>query len=190
MEAQANGRAFLGLIRYVKQSHGAQGDLVLSLIVKNASPLVQQVFSERIRIQSWHPYQAFGDLLRAMDRKLGHGDPEFFQKVGALSGKLDINSILKVYLSMANPERLINSCGKVWESYYRNAGQMVAISTAPDNSVVRILDFPEMHPLHCSLMAGWMMATMQSLGLKLHGGEEVKCMHLGDPYHEFRGKWR
>ena len=190
MEAQANGRAFLGLIRYIKQSRGAQGDLVLTQIVKDAGPRVQAVFAERIRIQSWHPYPAFGDFLRAMERKLSHNDPLFFTKVGGLAGKVDMSSIFRVYLSMASPERLIKSCGKVWESYYKDAGQMVAISATPDKSVVRILDFPQMDPLHCSIMAGWMTATMQSMGLKMNGVEEVKCVHLGDPYHEFQGKWR
>lgn len=190
MNAQANGRAFLGLIRFIKKTHGAQGDVVLEQVIKDAGPLAQKVFAERIRVQSWHPYPAFVDFMRAMDRKLGHADPEFFRKVGSLAGQVDINTILRVYLSMASADRLIHSCGKVWESYYKDAGQMVAISTDANNTVVRILDFPEMHPHHCALMVGWMTASLQSIGIKLHSGEETRCMHLGDPYHEFKGNWK
>jgi hypothetical protein len=188
METQVRGRAILGLIRFIKDDFGPD---VLQEIIRDGGPVLKEMFSSRIRITGWYSYKAYTDFLCAIANRLQQGDSDFFRKVGNKTGTIDMSTILRVYVTIASSERLIRSCTKVWESTYNNAGRMEAISWSPDTTVLRIYDFPQMHPYHCSLVAGWMIATMDSIGLKVDpGSKETKCTNKGDDYHEFCATWR
>jgi hypothetical protein len=79
----------------------------------------------------------------------------------------------------------------VWPSYYRNAGRMEAITWSPDDTTLRIFDFPLMHPAHCRLMEGWMISTMKQIGVRVNdGAAETECPSRGGRWHEFRCTWR
>jgi hypothetical protein len=185
--AEVSGRAFLGLIRYVKDK---KGDAGLAAIVADAGEPTRQVFAARIGLGDWFPYPAYVGFLRAIDRHIGKGDRKFCRDLGAVAGQRDLGTILRVFVALASAERLIRSCSRVWPSYYRNAGRMEAIDWRPEQTTLRIFDFPEMHPTHCRLMEGWMIATMATIGFRVgEGAGETRCTSKGDPYHEFSCTW-
>lgn len=67
---------------------------------------------------------------------------------------------------------------------------MVALATEPNDTVLRILDFPTMARLHCRMMEGWMISAMAQLGARVApGGRETVCVSDGGPFHEFRCRW-
>lgn len=184
---EVSGRAFLGIIRHIKEKHGAA---LLQSVVADAGASTAAVFGGRILHMNWYPYPAYIDFLAALSRRFGGGDPEYGRALGEAAGVRDINTVFRIYLAIASPERLIRGCSKVWPSYYRNAGNMEAITWAPTGTTLRITDFPEMSPLHCRLMEGWMISTMDALGLRVDAaGRETKCPSRGDPFHEFSCTW-
>jgi hypothetical protein len=186
--AQASGRAFLGLIRYVKDQNGLDE---LRRIVAAAPVATRQAFADPIRVDQWYPYEAYVGFLRALDEHLGQGDGAYCRVLGAVAGQRDAGAIFRVYLAIASAERLIRSCERVWPSYYRNAGSMVALSWSADDTALRIHDFPAMDPRHCRLMEGWMIATMDSIGFRVNDdARESLCASRGDLYHEFRCTWQ
>jgi predicted hydrocarbon binding protein len=184
--AEVSGRAFLGLIRHVKAKKGPD---YLDQILQDAGKAAQQVFSERIRVTAWFPYPSYVDSLCAIDRKLGIGDNSYGRDLGREAAKHDIESVWRVYQALASPERLIRSCEKVWVAYHRNAGRMEAIEWSPESTITRIYEFPQMHPVHCRLMEGWMSAALESIGFQVARMEETMCMSRGDPHHEFFCTW-
>ncbi len=185
--AEVSGRAFLGIINHVREARGpkAIGDLVPS----SPAP-TRAVFATRILHGSWYPYAAFAGLLSTLETKFGHGDPGYCRHLGANSGMRDINTVFKIYLAIASTERLIRGCSRVWPSYYRNAGTMEAVRWEPEETVLRIQNFPEMTAQHCRLMEGWMTATMNALGVEVIDGRESACPSRGDVAHEFSCKWK
>jgi hypothetical protein len=185
---EVSGRAFLGLIRNIKDRHGPDA---LRKAVDASGPSTQAIFAEPIRILKWYPYEGYVGFLRTLQRDLGGGDRNYCRKLGAVAGERDLGTIFKIYRAIASAERLIRACNKIWPSYYRDAGKMDAISWEPENTVLRITDFKQMDPTHCRLMEGWMIATMAQIGLKVNdeAGETV-CMSRGGQYHEFVCKWR
>jgi hypothetical protein len=187
MAPQANGKAFLGLINYLKEHYGAAA---VDAVVAAAPPETKTVFANRISISQWYSYEAFTGFLGAIAQLYGHADPHFFQTVGENSGKRDLGTIYKIYKNLASSERLIRSCSGIWTSYYREAGEMTAVSWKPDNTVLRIMNFPGMSPLHCQLMVGWMASTMKELGIKFIEFSERACTSKGAPHHEFFARWQ
>jgi hypothetical protein len=185
--AEVSGRAFLGLLQHVRNTHGMP---VLEDLVASAGPATQQVFAERIGKLRWYPYAAFTGFLEAADRKLPRGRGKgVAYDLGATAGQRDLGTVLKIYVAVASAERLIRSCRMVWPSYYRNAGTMEAVRWDPADTALRISDFPDMHRLHGRMMEGWMIATMESLGFVVSNGRQSAFMGEGAPYHEFRCSW-
>jgi hypothetical protein len=187
MGAEVSGRAFLGLLQHVRDTHGPDA---LTRLLQAAGAPTQQVFAERIGKLSWYPYPAFTGFLEAAERTLPPPQPKgaAFQ-LGAAAGKRDLGTVLRIYVAVASAERLIRACRLVWPSYYRNAGSMEAVRWEPDDTALRILDFPAMHRLHCRMMEGWMIATMESLGFVVADARQIAFMGQGAPHHEFRCTW-
>ncbi len=188
MGAEVSGRAFLGLIQHVRGVHGTAR---LATIIENGGPTMQDVFSQRISKLGWYPYLAFTSFLVAAERALPRTERGASFELGVAAGKLDLGTVLKVYVALSSAERLIRSCKLVWQNYYKDAGRMEAIEWQPESTVLRIYDFPQMHRLHCVLMEAWMISTMESLGFAV-GADARQTMFMGDgdPYHEFRCTWQ
>lgn len=185
--ADVSGKAFLGLIRHVKDTRG--GDF-LGALVAGAPPATREVFRAPIRASDWHTYAAYTGFLGELVRVMGRGLPSFAKELGAVAGKRDLGSIFRVYTVLASAERLIRACNKVWPSYYRNAGEMTAIAWQPSDTRLRITGFPTMDPVHCRLMEGWMISAMATIGFQVSSdARETACTSRGADHHEFACSW-
>ena len=189
MGAEVNGRAFLGLVKHIK---GTRGPETLAAAIAAGTDESRRVFAHPIRMMGWYPYPAFVGFLHGIEKALGRSDQHSYcRELGDVAGVRDLGTVLRVYRTLSSPERLIRACEKVWSSYYRRAGRMEAVTWAPDDTTLRIYDFPEMDPAHCRLMEGWMVSTMRSIGFYVNNDAfERKCMSTGDPYHEFHCTWQ
>src|SRR5687767_14657728 len=94
---EVNGRAFLGLIRAIKDVHG---ETSLRAVVKHAGPATQAVFAAPIRILSWYSYEAYTKFLGAADAILGTSDGRMCRTLGEFAGRRDLGTILKVYVAL------------------------------------------------------------------------------------------
>jgi hypothetical protein len=187
VQASVSGRAFLGLVRYIREEHGPKG---LDAIVAGTGEETRRVFSDRIRKNQFYPYATYADFLRAADRCFGRGNYEFCRELGAQAGRADLSTVFQIYRKLASPERLIRSCTRVWSSYYRDAGRMDAVTWEPEDTRLRITGFDGMHRAHCHLMEGWMIQAMDLIGCRVNGdAREARCPSRGGPYHEFVCSW-
>jgi hypothetical protein len=144
----------------------------------------------RVRASEWYPYAGFTGFLHGADKELDNGTRQLCRELGAIGGRRDIGTAFRVFAAIASPERLIRACRMVWPSYYRDAGTMEALWWTADRTVLRISGFADMHPTHCRLMEGWMIATMEVIGCHVHeGAAETLCMSQGGSYHEFSCTW-
>jgi len=189
MDAEVSGRAFLGILKYIKST---RGPATLAAIVDAGNSESRAAFERPIRMMGWYPYPAFVGFLHGLERVLGRaGQHSFCRELGDVAGVRDLGTVLRVYRTLSSPERLIRACDKVWLSYYRNAGRMEAVTWIPDDTNLRIYDFPDMDPSHCRLMEGWMISTMRAIGFYVNNDAfERSCMSTGDPYHEFHCTWQ
>lgn len=187
MPAEVSGRALLGLLGFAKDEGGASAiNDVLAALPKESSA----IFDTRIQALRYYPYPVYIDLLGVLERRFKKGDERFFRRLGATAGRRDLGTMFKIYVALASPERLIRSCSKVWASYYKNAGAMDATAWDETDTRLRIIGFREMHPAHCELMEGWMIATMDQIGVKVSDdARETACTNRGAPFHEFACTW-
>jgi hypothetical protein len=184
---RVRGMAFLGTARYVREKYG---EATLRRIVEDAGPEAVRTFRKRIDGLGLHPYEAFVGLLRSADRHLGRGDLRFVRNIGDVAARNDLATIFKVYAVRPSPEQMIRACTPIWGMYNDDAGYMEAVDVSPENTVLRIYDFPQMDKAHCMLMEAWMIAAMDVIGVRvLPDAHETVCMSDGGPYHEFWCRW-
>jgi hypothetical protein len=186
LTARVNGRAYLGVIRFLDE-RGARGRL--PELLGGSSPQLQAVFASRLSKLAWYPYATFTELLERLDERLESSQGSVARDLGTSAGKVDLGSMFRVYRAIASSERLIRGCSKVWPRYYAGAGRMEAETWEPEDTRVRIYDFPDMHVLHCKLMEGWMVSTMRVLGFVCSDARQTAFMGKGDAYHEFACRW-
>lgn len=185
--AEAIGAAFLGIIRYVKDHRGKD---YLDAILQQCDEEFKKIFARKIITVGWYPYRAYGDFLTLADRSMGRGDGELCREIGKFAAVRDMDTIYSIYKEKAKPIQLVRDGGIIWKSYYRNAGRFETISDKPENTVLRIMEFPEMFPVHCRLMEGWMTEVMRLAGAKIiREVREQLCTSKGAPYHEFTCAW-
>lgn len=181
------GRALLGLLGFLRSLPEAPA---LETLVARASPDLQALLANRIRVASWVPYAQYVELLRGIDRHAGRGDLALCREAGRWAGAQDLGSMFRIYSTLASAERLIRACGLVWGQYYRHAGEMKAIEWSPERTVLRIIGFPTMDPAHCRLMEGWMISTMAQIGCRVsEDARETVCTSRGGAHHEFVCRW-
>lgn len=179
--------AFLGTARHVKEKLGLDG---LARVIRDAGPDAQTTFARRIDGLSLQPYAAFVGLLTSVDKHLGQGDLEYCRVIGDLSARHDLTTIFKVYAVRPSAETMIRACTPIWGMYTEDAGIMEAIEVRPEGTLLRICDFPDMHPAHCRMMEGWMIAAMDVVGARvLPGARERECASHGGSCHEFWCQW-
>ncbi len=187
MQAEVRGSAFLGPLQHVRERIGGDG---LQDVVAQAGPGVHEVFAHPIRKLTYYPYGSYIDFLCGIDRRLGKSNFTYGRVLGEEAGRRDLGTIFRVFAALSSPERLIRSSTRVWSDYYRNAGRMAAEAWEPERTVLRIYDFPAMHPVHCRLMEGWMIATMETIGFDVDpDSRETACAARGGPFHEFSATW-
>ncbi|MEZ4219591.1 MAG: hypothetical protein R3B13_01600 [Polyangiaceae bacterium] len=185
--ASIRGMAFLGAVRYIKQTGGEE---LLARVVDDAGPVVAKTFAKRINGLGLQPYRAFTDFLVAMDRVLGRGDLDYCRQFGGVAARHDLETVFKVYTVRPSPEKMIEACTAIWGMYVDGGGHMEAVDTSPQRTVLRIHEFPEMAPAHCRMMEGWMIAAMDVVGVDvLPGACESECMSRGGRFHEFVCEW-
>lgn len=185
--ARVRGMAFLGTAHYIKHNFGED---MLTRIVADAGAATQKTFAKKIDGLGLHPYDSFIGLLRSVDRHLGKGDLSYCKTLGELAARQDLQTIFKGYAVRPSPEDMIRACTPIWGMYTEGSGYMVAVHTRPENTVLRIHDFPDMDPAHCRLMEGWMIAAMDFIGAGVMPGAcERQCMSRGDSFHEFWCRW-
>jgi hypothetical protein len=188
MTPEVSGRALLGLLAFAKERGGRT---TADEIVATLSPASRVVFGERIQPLRYYPYGAYVEVLYALKLRFGRANEAFFRRLGATAGERDLGTMFKVYVALASPERLIRSCARVWSSYYRNAGTMTAVAWEGNDTRLRIEGFDAMDRAHCELMEGWMIATMDRIGVAVaRDARETACTSRGDAFHEFSCTWR
>lgn len=187
MGAEARGTAFLGILKHVRVTLGPNA---VSRAIAVAPAATRDVLAKRVLKLRWYPYEAYAGFLGALEQEFAAGNEDYCRELGAVAAERDLSTIYKIFRLLYGPQRLIQSCTRVWAQYYRNAGRMTALSCEPHDTRLRIEGFAEMAPAHCKLMEGWMIGAMGVLGVRVGpDARETACSSRGDTHHEFSCTW-
>ncbi|MGM0482748.1 MAG: hypothetical protein ACQEP6_02705 [Patescibacteria group bacterium] len=90
---------------------------------------------------------------------------------------------------LVSPKTIMEKAGDLWKKHY-TVGELEAVEISEKDRFMRcILRDLELHPIFCDYLSAY-IAFIAKLGVGEEvTGEETKCTHRGDEYHEFLQKW-
>jgi hypothetical protein len=182
--ANIKGFGIRGLLRYVKETKPGTTPELLSKLPADVKPL----FDRPIVSSNMYPYRAFSELLRVIDRQIGHGDLRRCEDVGDFAARQDISGMFKIMLSVLSPKTTLERSNLFWTKYC-DTGKLTLVSADPKNSVMRLEGFPGMDEAHCYLMNGWIARFATMTGGKGVTVRHTACVNHGGAYCEWAGNW-
>lgn len=183
---QIKGFAIRGLLKHVKLS-GLPGGIPAMLADLPAE--VRPAFDKPIVNSGWYPYRAFTELLRAIDRRLGRGDLSSVEELGRRSAKDDLGNVFKIFASMLSVETVIRRSPIFWQKYC-DTGAIECLEVVNNTFRCALKNVPDIDEAQCRLITGWIRGIGEATGAKSIEVKQVKCVHRGDPWCEYAGKWR
>ena len=183
--AQVKGTAVRGVLKYVKESGFAGG---IPAVIAQLPDRSREVFGQRVLSSSWVPYAAYADLLVAVDRTFSHGDQSLMHPLGRWLGEQDLGTTFKIVALFASVETVLQRSMLFWGRHC-DVGTFETLEATHGRAVGAIKEIPDIHPMHCRLVAGW----IEGIGAGA-GGHEVavrhdRCVHRGHPWCEYTGTW-
>lgn len=136
---------------------------------------------------AYYPLGLLAAHLIALKRLFNY-DAEKFQKIGEANAKTSLS--IKFFIpSFLFAKILIKEAPKVWRKNY-TVGEFKVIEADREKKflVMRVENF-ELHPYHCETLKGYFAGVAKMTRGRCLLSEETKCVHRGDPYHEFLVKW-
>lgn len=182
---QIKGTAVRGLLRHVKES-GHRGGI--PAILADLPPSTKSVFEQRILSGSWYPYAAYADLLPILEQRLGQGRRDWLTSLGQWLARQDAGTTFKIVSRFASVETMLQRGGLFW-SRHCDTGRYETLEIRKGSAVGALLDFPDIHRLHCGLLAGWIEGMTIAAGARTVEVRKTQCVHRGDPCCEYRGGW-
>lgn len=115
-------------------------------------------------------------------------DKEEVVKMGGNAPKfsLMIKFFMRYFLSA---EKIMEKAGEMWEKHYA-VGKLESVEMNTEEKFIRARLYDiNLHPIFCDYLIGYFSSVIK-MGVGKEGeGEEIKCVHRGDDYHEFTIKW-
>jgi uncharacterized protein YxjI len=118
-------------------------------------------------------------------------DREGVMKMGESAPKfsLMIKFFMRYFLSA---EKIMEKAGEMWGKHY-TVGKLESVEMNIEENFLRARLYDiDLHPIFCDYLLGYFSSIIK-MGVGKEGkegkGEELKCIHRGDDYHEFTIKW-
>lgn len=185
------GNALLGALAWVSLRFGTEARAEM---VESVAATWPDVFDRRLRATRSYPYDAYRDLLAAVESLLEtRASTETLYDIGRWTGDRDVGGILRIVAVFATPEAVVNrgfnSWGRAYWSRFCSAGTVRLADSRKGGAAIALDDFPDIAPQHCQLMEGWWEAMATAAGAKGARISQSLCVHRGDACCEFRGSW-
>jgi len=169
---------------------------VSKTVGKEAATKLQQATRElgweidypNLKTMGWYPIGLLAIDLLAVQKAFGWGEKEVFD-IGNITPKYSFlaSMMMRYFVSL---ERVIKEIPKYWRMHF-SVGKFESgkYKTGQKFLVLKLEKF-DVHPLACVVISGYALRVTQfvvrseKITIK-----ETKCVHKGDPYHEFLIEW-
>jgi hypothetical protein len=182
---QVKGTVLRGVLKFVKhRQHPGGIAAVLATLPATAAP----AFARPILAGDWYPYAAYRELLVAIRRDLGLGDPEVLVALGRFAARQDLSGVFKIISVMASVSRILQSSSTFW-SRYCDTGSFEISDLTETSGTGRIMGFPQISAEHELSLQGWIEGIGIAAGAKTADVKLSRSVHRGDPFTEFAMRW-
>jgi len=184
VSGNARGDLLLGTISYIKQR---EGDFGFEEIKKELNRLGCSMNINNINKLKWYPKNVNVLIYFLCTQIFGWGKEDIFE-LGRSAPKLALitRTLAKYFISV---ERIFKESSKNWEKYVDfGKAEIGELNSKERYAIVKISDY-KFHPVACWYLEGFFVGLLDFVVEGKKTIEETKCMHKGNPYHEFILRW-
>ena len=184
IEGKARGVSIKDYGDYLLLKKGAEG---LKALEEATIKLGYPIDYRKLKRMDYYPLWFEGLTLLLIKRLFDFNDEEI-QKMGRSQAKVSI--LIRIYMKyFSSLRKTAAMVPKIWRSFYE-VGEIKIIDLDEEKKsvIIRIENF-KLIPLFCIYISGYFSEILQLIvGVKTTC-EETRCVHRGDPCHEFLLKW-
>ena len=180
----AKGSTFRTTLAFVREAFGEEP---LSHVLAALPPSSREMV-ERAEPTDELPFDELIALWMAADEVLAGRDPSWIEKSGGFAiesgGVRHYSGILK----KASPLEFLTQRVSLFRLYYQPGNQEV-VSHGPGHAVLRLVGFPNVHPLFCRRQTGGLQRALEIAGGAEATVRHVRCVLEGDAFCEWELSW-
>ena len=182
MPGKVRGTSFRTASQYILEKEGKEG---LKRLEKEMENLGHPLDFSKVKNLEWYPV-GLRALVFILLRKVFNWQDKDMIEMGSASPKFSF--IVKITLKyLISPRKVFELASKHWRQHW-TGGVLEQAEWHEKWCILRLKDF-KFHPDYCLFLCGYFPRMGQLGGGKNVTCEETKCIHKGDPYHEFLIKW-
>jgi hypothetical protein len=180
----AKGSTFRTTLAFIRE---AFGDEPLNRLLE-ALPAGSRDIVERAEPTDELPFHELISLWTAADEVLAPLAPDWIERSGGFAiesgGVRHYSGILK----KASPLEFLTQRVSLFRLYYQPGNQEV-VSHGPGHAVLRLVGFPNVHPLFCRRQTGGLQRALEIAGGAEATVRHVRCVLEGDAFCEWELSW-
>lgn len=182
---KVRGVVFFTDAKYILEKKGKEG---LEKVKEETKRMGHFIDYQKINSFEWYPVGLRVISLLAIKRAFGWSEKEIFE-MGNYAPKVSIivKLLLKYFISL---KRSVQEVPRYWRKHY-TIGKISCPEFHEDEKwlVIRVEGI-KIHPILCVHLRGYFLRIAQYvIKSKKIEIKEVKCIHRGDPYHDFLFNW-
>jgi hypothetical protein len=186
IKGNARGEALRNHFIYIRYKKGEDG---ISKVEEKMRELGYPLTFKEIKPLEWYPTVLGILIILAAKEVFNWKDSDIFDMGNSAPKYSFIVKLLMKYL--LSPKKTFKESPKYWKKYF-DFGDLktVEFNEKEKYLVIRIIGF-NLHPITCVFHSGYFLRIMQFVVKSEKTTiEETKCVHKGDPYHEYIIKWQ
>jgi uncharacterized protein (TIGR02265 family) len=181
---QIKGSVLKARLAFVEQHGGTDG---VERVLGALSTEDRAALRNLVAIQ-WCPFELGRRLDDAIVQALGHGKPQFFERLGAASAETNLTTVHKAFLAPGDPQAFLAKAPQVYKLYY-DTGRREYAKTGPNEAVLTTLDAETFSVPDCLTVIGWHRKALEMCGAANVKIVEEECRARGGAVCRYRASW-
>lgn len=181
---QVKGSVLKARLAFVEQHGGKDG---VERVLAALPPEDRGALRNLVAIQ-WCPFELGRRLDDAIVQVLGHGKPQFFERLGAASAETNLTTVHKAFLAQGDPQAFLAKAPQVYKLYY-DTGRREYAKTGPKEAVLTTRDAETFSAPDCLTVIGWHRKALEMCGATNVKIVEEECRARGGAVCRYRVSW-
>ncbi|HMA43801.1 MAG TPA: TIGR02265 family protein [Gemmatimonadales bacterium] len=181
---QVKGSVLKARLAFVEQHGGMDG---VERVLGALSAEDRAALRNLVAIQ-WCPFELGRRLDDAIVQALGHGKPQFFERLGAASAETNLTTVHRAFLAPGDPQAFLAKAPQVYKLYY-DTGRREYAKTGPNEAVLTTLDAETFSVPDCLTVIGWHRKALEMCGAANVKIVEEECRARGGAVCRYRASW-
>ncbi len=182
-QMKVKGTLLRGIFRDIKETFpGGIPEFLNQLTEEEREPLKKQFLHNL-----WYPYETYIHLIAMALKIIGKGDIHYVDELAFRSAKRDLGTLFKLITLLTDPHIVAKRASIIWKQKF-SRGNLVQADKTERGFVLEVVDFPEIHPLHCRIIKGYIEGVGNNW-FKSFQAEKIGCVHQGHATCRYRCTW-